>query len=130
MEWVRIGTAEIYRIVEGMEDILDSLVIGVERSGEIQVLLFVVPQPERGWDASLENDIKQNLRKEGSPRHVPHAIHPVEEIPKTLNGKKLELTIRDIFQGRPITNQAVIANPKCLNQYEEIFSQWPLSKST
>ena len=127
---VRIGTAEIYRIVEGMEEVLDSLVIEAERDGETQIILFVAPQPQRGWDISLEKAIKKNLRKQGSPRHVPDEIHPVEEIPKTLNGKKLELTIRDMFQGRPITNQMAIANPDCLKRYEEIFLQWSLAKPT
>ena len=113
-----------------MEEVLDSLVIEAERDGETQIILFVAPQPQRGWDISLEKAIKKNLRKQGSPRHVPDEIHPVEEIPKTLNGKKLELTIRDMFQGRPITNQMAIANPDCLKRYEEIFLQWSLAKPT
>ncbi len=120
---VRIGTAEIYRIVENLEEVLDSLVIGVEEDSDISVILFVVPQAGVQLDEALKEKIRIALRKEATPRHVPREIHGVREIPKTLNGKKVELTVRDLFCGKPALNASALANADCLKEYEAIHAQ-------
>ena len=117
---VRIGTAEIYRTVDGMDEILDSLVIGVEEDNDIKVILFVVLREGAIFDEDLENKIKIRLREQATPRHVPHEMFSVSDVPRTLNGKKVELTVHNIFMGEPVSNRAALANPDCLNEYEEI----------
>jgi len=120
---VRIGTAEIYRVVENLDAVTDSLVIGVEEEGDIHVILFVVLKEGVELDDALQDRIRTALRAEESPRHVPHEIFQVRGIPKTMNGKKVELAVRDLFLGRPVVNRDVIANPDCLNEYESLHSR-------
>ncbi len=117
---VRIGTAEIYRIVENMAAVLDSLVIGLEEDGDIRMLLFVVPQDGIELDPELKQEIRSTIRAEATPRHVPQEIYGVKEIPKTLNGKKVELTVRDLFLGKPAANVSALANADCLAEYDAI----------
>lgn len=119
---IRIGTAEIYRIVESMDEIGDSLVIGLEQDNDIRMVLFVVLNKEGSPLAPLKEKIKQKIRAEATPRHVPHEIYQVHEIPKTLNGKKMESAIRDLFQGQPLTNKSSMVNRDCLKAFEEIHS--------
>jgi len=118
---IRIGTAEIYRIVESMEEVTDSLVVGVDEEHDIRVILFVVLNKE---NAILpEEKIKQKLRQEATARHVPHELYKVQEVPKTLNGKKMESAIRDLFQGKTLTNLSSMANVGCLQEYETLRSR-------
>ena len=119
---VRIGTAEIYRIVERLEEVMDSLVIGVEEDSDLRVLLFLVLRNGQDLDADLKLKIQQTLRREATPRHVPHEMYSVGAIPKTLNGKKMELAVRDVFQGTQIENRSSMSNPECLKDYEVISS--------
>jgi acetoacetyl-CoA synthetase len=120
---VRIGTAEIYRVVENLDAVEDSLVIGVEEEGDIHVILFVVLAEGLELDEALQETIRKGLRAEESPRHVPHEMFQVHDIPKTMNGKKVELAVRDLFMGQPVVNRDVIANPDCLNEYESLHSR-------
>ncbi len=120
---VRIGTAEIYRIVEKLDEVLDSLVIGIEEDKDIRMMLFVVLGEGQMLDKALEKKIKSALRKEATPRHVPHEMYRVREIPRTLNGKKVELTVRNLFRGESVYNKTALVNPECLDEYEEISSR-------
>ena len=118
---VRIGTAEIYRVVEAMEEVLDSVVIGVEEANDVTVILFVVLRANVFLDKPLADKIKTRLRGETSPRHVPHEIYQVKDVPRTLNGKKVELTVHDLFAGEP--HKHALANPDCLDEYKSIKSR-------
>ena len=118
---VRIGTAEIYRIVEGLEDVSDSLVVGLPEGNDVSILLFVVLRDNRKLTPLLQDQIKAALRRETTPRHVPDAIFQVREIPKTLNGKKMELTVRDLLAGELEINTTALANPGSLEDYRELF---------
>ncbi len=117
---VRIGTAEIYRIVERLEEVMDSLVIGVEEDNDLRVLLFLVLRNGQDLDEDLKLKIQQTLRREATPRHVPHEMYSVGAVPKTLNGKKMELAVREVFQGSQIENRSSMSNPECLTDYEVI----------
>jgi len=118
---VRIGTAEVYRLVEKVPGVVDSLVVCSEvRSGTLQMLLFVVLSPGRSLDATLREVIELRLRQEGSPRHVPDVIAQVEAIPYTLTGKKMEVPVRRLLEGTPIDSAAsrdAMANPDALDGF-------------
>jgi acetoacetyl-CoA synthetase len=117
---VRIGTAEIYRIVETLPDIQDSLVIGQPWQGDVRVILFVVPAPGVTLDAALEAKIRESIRAQATPRHVPAKILPIREVPATLNGKKVELAVSRLLQGEPVQNREALANPDSLKQFESL----------
>lgn len=117
---VRIGTAEIYRVIEKMEGVQDSLVIGVENKNDIQMILFVVLQKDMPLSDSLKIRMKTALKTEASPRHVPHAIYQVADIPRTMNGKKMELCVKNIFENRAVNNLMALSNPDCLREFETI----------
>ncbi|MDP3829779.1 MAG: acetoacetate--CoA ligase, partial [Ignavibacteriaceae bacterium] len=101
---VRIGTAEIYRLVETFEFVKDSLVIGVNYNSDVKILLFVVLKDESVLTNDLTNQIKMKIKKDASPRHLPNQIIQVDEIPHTISGKKVESTIARIFNGGVIDN--------------------------
>lgn len=115
---VRMGTAEIYTVVERIPGIADSLVVDTTRLGmEGQLILFVALQPGVALDDRLREDIRRRLRADASPRHVPDVIHAVAEIPRTLNGKKMEVPIKRILSGVPVAvavSREAIANPQAL----------------
>ncbi|RYZ66463.1 MAG: acetoacetate--CoA ligase, partial [Proteobacteria bacterium] len=117
---VRIGTAEIYRQVEQIESVLDSLAVSHDKGGDAEMLLFVKLKDGVQLNSDLEKEIKTSLRKNLSPRHVPAAIYQIRDIPYTRSGKKLELAVTRILHGRPLDNQTAIANPECLAEYERI----------
>ncbi len=118
---IRIGTAEIYRIVERLEEVQDSLVIGIDEDNDVRVILFLVLSGGRDLDAELQSKVQLALRHEATPRHVPHEMYSVREIPKTLNGKKMELAVRETFQGSHAGNLSSMSNPDCLAEYQNIF---------
>ncbi|GJL61504.1 MAG: acetoacetyl-CoA synthetase [Nitrospirales bacterium] len=126
---VRIGTAEIYRIVEGIEEVVDSLIIGVEEDHDIRMILFVVLKNGTDGVSHYRGKIKQRLRRQATPRHVPHEIYEIREVPKTMNGKKMESTIRDMFHKKNLVNQSSIANLDCLKEFEEIYASRLVGKS-
>ena len=118
---VRIGTAEIYRQVEQLEDVVEALVIGQEWDNDTRVVLFVVLRPDVDLDDTLRDRIKSQVRRNASPRHVPAKILQVADIPRTRSGKITELAVRDVVHGRPIKNREALANPEAL----ELFANLP-----
>jgi acetoacetyl-CoA synthetase len=114
---VRIGTAEIYRQVEGMEEIEDSIVVGQDWKGDVRVLLFVKLAQNHSLTEDLKNRIKKNIRANASPRHVPAKIIAVPDIPYTLNMKKVELAIKKVIQGQAVLNKDALRNPEVLDFY-------------
>ena len=117
---VRIGTAEIYRQVEGIEEIEDSLVVGQDWKNDVRVILFV--QMAEGFDLTedIKNKIKKTIRTNASPRHVPAKILSIPEIPYTLNMKKVELAVKKVIQGQPVLNKDALRNPEALDYYENL----------
>lgn len=117
---VRIGTAEIYRQVESLEEISDSIVVGQDWDNDVRVLLFVKTAPGVLLDDALKNRIKKTIRDNTTPRHVPALILPIEDIPVTLNGKKVELAVRNVIEGKPVTNKDALLNPDSLDQFANL----------
>ena len=117
---VRIGTAEIYRIVESMPEVDDSIVIGQNFKTDVRVILFVVLKGNVKLDKNLENKIKLKIKMIATPRHVPAKIFQVADIPRTISGKKVEIAITRMIQGEKIENLDAIANPDSLIEFEKI----------
>ncbi len=120
---VRIGTAEIYNIVDRFEEIADSLVIGQNWKGDQRILLFVQMAPGHELTEELKDRIKKTLREQASPRHVPALIRQVPDIPYTLNMKKVESAVTNIVNGRPVSNRDALKNPESLDFYESILPE-------
>ncbi|MGC8565707.1 MAG: acetoacetate--CoA ligase [Thermoplasmata archaeon] len=118
---VRIGTAEIYNIVESLPEIADSAVVGQEWKGDQRIILFVKLKKGYVLNEELKNKIKTELRRNASPRHVPDLIIEVPDIPYTFNQKKVEIAIANILNGRPVTNRDTILNPEALDYIEKIL---------
>lgn len=117
---VRIGTAEIYRQVEQVEGIQESICVGQDWQGDVRVILFVILKD--GWelDSTMLMEIKSKIRSGASPRHVPAKVIPVTDIPRTKSGKITELAVRDVIMGRPIKNKEALANPEALELYKNL----------
>jgi acetoacetyl-CoA synthetase len=120
---VRIGTAEIYNQVEKLPEIKDSLAIGQTYRNDQRILLFVQLADGCVLDNKLVNDIKTTLRVNASPRHVPAVIMSVPDIPKTLNGKKVESAVTNIINGRKVTNRDALSNPDSLDYFTKILPE-------
>ena len=120
---VRIGTSEIYNVLDGLEEVADGLVIGQNWKGDQRVILFVQLRQGISLNKELEDKIKKALRDKASPRHVPAFILQVPEIPYTLNMKKVESSVTNIVNGRPVTNRDALKNPECLDYYEKILPE-------
>ena len=114
---VRIGTAEIYRQVEQLEEVVEALVIGQQWEGDVRVVLFVILRGGHELDESLESKIRAHIRANATPRHVPARIVQVTDIPRTRSGKITELAVRDVVHGREVTNKEALANPEALDQF-------------
>ena len=117
---VRIGTAEIYRQVETIEEIDDSVVVGQNWNNDVRVILFVKMAQGRELTEDLAKRIKQTIRANASPRHVPAKIIPVPDIPYTLNMKKVELAVRKIIHGQDVRNKDALRNPECLDFFQDM----------
>jgi acetoacetyl-CoA synthetase len=117
---VRIGTAEIYRQVEQLPEILESLVIGQEWQGDVRIVLFVRLKDDITLDESLKEKIRQTIRANNTPRHVPAKIIAVADIPRTKSGKITELAVREVVHHRPVKNQEALANPEALKLFENL----------
>ena len=117
---VRIGTAEIYRQVEKLPEVKESIAVGQEWDGDVRVVLFVVMQKGEKLKSKLIDKIKQTIREGASPRHVPAEIIAVQDIPRTKSGKITELAVRDVIHGRDIENREALANPEALEEYRAI----------
>ena len=117
---VRIGTAEIYRQVEVLEDVVEGVVIGQEWEGDVRVVLFVRLRDGLVLDEALRDTIRKQIRANCTPRHVPAKIIQVADIPRTKSGKITELAVRDIVHGRAVKNQEALANPQALELFAEL----------
>ncbi|BAN49213.1 acetoacetate--CoA ligase [Metapseudomonas resinovorans] len=117
---VRIGTAEIYRQVEKVEQVLESIAIGQEWDGDVRVVLFVRLRDGVALDDSLRERIRQVIRANTTTRHVPAKIIAVADIPRTLSGKIVELAVRNVVHGRPVKNTDALANPQALELFRDL----------
>jgi len=116
---VRIGTAEIYRQVEKVEEVVESVAIGQQWRDDVRVVLFVRLREGLQLDAPLQARIRQVIRQFTTPRHVPAVIVQVDDIPRTISGKLVELAIRNMVHGLPVKNTDALANPEALEQFRD-----------
>jgi len=117
---VRIGTAEIYRPVEQLDEVFESIVIGQDWQGDVRVVLFVKLKEGLSLDEKLVSRIKQRIRANTTPRHVPAKVLQVADIPRTKSGKIVELAVRDVVHGRPVKNVEALANPEALEHFRNL----------
>ena len=117
---VRIGTAEIYSVVEKISEINESLAIGQNWQNDTRIVLFVVLKQNRLLNNKIIQEINSQIRKYASPRHVPKKIIQVKDIPKTKNGKIVELVVKNIVEGEQIKNYQSLANPKALDEFKDL----------
>ena len=117
---VRIGTAELYRAIEQMPEIADAVVVGRPVDGDVEVVLFVVLRASAELDDGLRRRIRDRIRSETSPRHVPRHIVAVSEVPYTISGKKVEQAVLRTLMGEPVSNKDALANPSSLDEYARI----------
>ena len=117
---MRLGTAEIYNEVEKFKEIQESIAIGQSWKNDIRIILFVVINKGYNLSDEVRNKIKKTIRTNASPRHVPSKIISVLEIPKTKNGKLVELAVKQTIEGMKIKNLEALANPDSLNQFKNI----------
>ncbi|MDB3900800.1 acetoacetate--CoA ligase [Luminiphilus sp.] len=117
---VRIGTAEIYRQVERLDQVVESIAIGQEWQDDVRVVLFVVLREDQALSDDLTHSIRSTIRQHATPRHVPAKIIQVSEIPRTLSGKIVELAVREVVHGRPVNNTDALANPEALANFKDL----------
>ena len=119
---VRIGTAEIYRVVEALPEVTDSIVVGKDTpDGDVEIALFVVLREGVSLDAALEKKLRDEIAEGCTRRHVPRHIRQVSEIPHTISGKKVELAVRQILHGQEVENRDALANPQALEAFRGIL---------
>ncbi len=117
---VRIGTAEIYRQMDAIDGIADSVVVGQRWQGDVRVILFVQMIEGRILDDALKDRIRSTIRSNASPRHIPAKILTVPDIPYTLNMKKVELAVGNVIHGEPVKNKDALRNPEALDYFADI----------
>jgi len=117
---VRIGTAEIYRQVESLDEVLESICIGQDWDDDVRVVLFVRLRDGLKLDESLQARIRKVIRDNTTPRHVPARIIQVSDIPRTVSGKIVELAVRNVVHNRPVKNTDALANPEALKLYKNL----------
>ncbi len=127
---VRIGTAEIYRQVEQLDDVEESLVVGQQWQGDVRVVLFVRLRDGRQLNDELQQEIKQRTRENATPRHVPAVIVQVTDIPRTKSGKIVELAVRNIIHGEIVKNKDALANPEALQLFANLPELAPPPESS
>jgi len=115
---VRIGTAEIYRQVEQLDEVVEAIAVGQDWEGDMRVLLFVKLREGLSLDDALVERIRGAIRSNTTPRHVPARVLQVPDIPRTRSGKITELAVRDVVHGRPVKNVEALANPEALQHFE------------
>jgi acetoacetyl-CoA synthetase len=118
---VRIGTSEIYNVLDKLDGVADSLAVAQSWKDDQRIILFVKPSPGRHVSEDLKGRIRSVLRQEASPKHVPAIIVEVPDIPYTFNMKKVEAAVANIVNGRPVVNIDAISNPECLDFYKQIL---------
>jgi acetoacetyl-CoA synthetase len=114
---VRIGTAEIYRALDPLPEIVDAIVVGRPVDGDVEVVLCVVPAPDVVLDDDLVGRIRTAIRTATSPRHVPRHVFAVSAVPYTISGKKVERAVLDVMTGAAVHNRDALANPESLDEY-------------
>ena len=117
---VRIGTAEIYRQVERIDEVVDSVCVGQQWEDDTRVVLFVVLCDGVVMSDTLANRIASEIRSHASPRHVPKKIIAVDDVPRTMSGKIAELAVRDVIHGKPVRNTSALANPEALGSFANL----------
>ncbi|MDC0954817.1 acetoacetate--CoA ligase [Candidatus Pelagibacter sp.] len=117
---VRLGTAEIYSEVEKFVEIKESIVVGQAWDNDVRIILFIVLNPKQVLNENLLKKIRTQIRKNASPRHVPSKIIIVDDIPRTKNGKIVELAVKNTIEGNEIKNKEALANPKVLDEYRNL----------
>jgi acetoacetyl-CoA synthetase len=122
---VRIGTAEIYRQVEQLPEVVESLVVGQEWEADVRIVLFVRLREGELLDEPLRERIRRQIRDHASPHHVPRKILQVTDIPRTISGKISELAVREVIHGRPVRNLDALANPGALEQFRDLEALRP-----
>lgn len=115
---VRIGTAEIYRQVEKLDEILESIVVGQDWNNDVRIILFVKLKENFHLDNSLVEKIKKTIRSQTTPRHVPAIVLQVKDIPRTKSGKIVELAVRNVIHNQPVKNIEALANPEALDYFK------------
>lgn len=115
---IRIGTAEIYRQVEKISEVLDSVVIGQDWQDDVRVILFVKLREGVQLNTDIEENIRQTIRHHASPRHVPAKILQVADIPRTISGKVVEIAVRQVVHGQTVNNIQSLANPEALDYFK------------
>jgi acetoacetyl-CoA synthetase len=116
---VRIGTAEIYRVVEQLPEIEDSLAVGKEKGGDVEIWLFVKMRNNVALTSEIERSIRSSIRAQFTARHVPARIYKVADIPYTKSGKKVELAVANVLHQRPVKNVTALVNPECLAEFSK-----------
>ncbi|WP_027796066.1 acetoacetate--CoA ligase [Paraburkholderia acidipaludis] len=122
---VRIGTAEIYRVIDTQPEIQDCLVFGRPAGDDEEIVLCVVMKEGLTLDATLADRLRAEVRRKASPRHVPRHIHQVKAVPYTINGKRVEGAARSVVAGVPVKNLGSLANPECLGEYAALYAKEP-----
>jgi len=117
---VRIGTADIYRLLEQVDEIEDSVVVGQDWKSDVRIVLFVKMAPNSQLTEALQNIIRKMIRENASPRHVPNKIISIPAVPYTLNMKKVELAVKKIIEGKPVLNRDALSNPEALDYYKDL----------
>ncbi len=118
---VRLGTAEIYSVVEKFKEVKESIVVGQSWDNDVRIILFVILSKNNRLDEKLISKLKTTIRYEASPRHVPAKIIAVNDIPRTKNGKIVELAVKNIIEGNKINNIEALSNPSALNEYKNLI---------
>jgi len=122
---VRIGTAEIYRQVESLDEVIESICVGQDWEDDVRVVLFVKLREGLKLDDELRDRIRKTIRQNTTPRHVPAVIIQVADVPRTISGKIVELAVRDIIHGRTVSNVDALANPEALELYRDLAELQP-----
>jgi len=117
---VRIGTAEIYRQVEKLDEVVESIAVGQNWDDDVRVVLFVVLRPGIALDDDLRARIRKLIRSNTTPRHVPAKIAQVADIPRTKSGKIVEIAVRSVIHGETVKNTSALANPEALDYFRDI----------
>ena len=121
---VRIGTAEIYRIVENIQQINESIAAEHKVKNDTEVILFVKMKNNFKYNIKIENIIKKEIKYNLSPKHVPSKIYAVTDIPKTQSGKIVEITVKKIINGEQLKNIETLSNPECLKEFKNIYNKF------
>ncbi len=118
---VRLGTAEIYSVVEKFKEVKESIVVGQSWDNDVRIILFVVLSKNNKLDENLIAKLKTTIRYEASPRHIPAKIIAVKDIPRTKNGKIVEVAVKNVIDGNKINNIEALSNPSALNEYKNLI---------